>query len=146
MLSNWLKNQYKDEIDMPILLGSKHRIKARLLAWRVPLSVAQERRRKLHIDAKRRGQKPSKARLSLSDWTIMITNAPQHLLSIQEAEALARVRWQIELLFKLWKSHGQVDKSNSQKPWRILTEIYAKIIGLIIQHWVLLTRLWVLSR
>ena len=142
VLSNGLKNQYKDEIDMPILLGSKHRIKARLLAWRVPLSVAQERRRKLHIDAKRRGQKPSKARLSLSDWTIMITNAPQHLLSIQEAEALARVRWQIELLFKLWKSHGQVDKSNSQKPWRILTEIYAKIIGLIIQHWVLLTRLW----
>ena len=129
VLSNWLKNQYKDEIDMPILLGSKHRIKARLLAWRVPMSVAQERRRKLHIDAKRRGQKPSKARLSLSDWTIMITNAPQHLLSIQEAGTLARVRWQIELLFKLWKSHGQVDKSNSQKPWRILTEIYAKIIG-----------------
>ncbi len=140
-LPNWLARQHKDEIDKPILLGSKHRIKARLLAWRMPLAVAQERRRKLHADAKRRGQKPSKARLSLSDWTLMVTNAPQPLLSLAEARSLARLRWQIELLFKLWKSHGQVDKSKSQKPWRILTEVYAKIISLIIQHWVL-TQLW----
>ncbi len=72
----------------------------------------------------------------------MVTNAPQPLLSLAEARSLARLRWQIELLFKLWKSHGQVDKSKSQKPWRILTEVYAKIISLIIQHWVLLTQLW----
>lgn len=141
-LPKWLAHQHKDEIDKPILLGSKHRIKARLLASRMPETVAQERRRKLNADAKRRGQKPSKARLSLCDWTLMLTNAPEHLLSLKEAGTLARLRWQIELLFKLWKSHGQVDKSKSQKPWRILTEVYAKIIGLIIQHWILLTRLW----
>ena len=49
---------------------------------------------------------------------------------------------QIELLFKLWKSQGRVDKSKSQKPWRVLTELYAKLIGIVIQHWVILTALW----
>ena len=142
-LPKWLKNQHTDEIDMPILLGQTQRIKTRLIAWRLPEAVAQERRRKLYADAKRRGQKPSQARLSLCDWNIMVTNASEHLLSLKEAGTLAKLRWQIELLFKLWKSHGQVDKSKSQKPWRILTEVYAKIIGLIIQHWLLLTRLWI---
>ena len=42
---------------------------------------------------------------------------------------LLRVRWQIELLFKLFKSHTQVDTWQSQKPWRILCEVYAKIGG-----------------
>ena len=141
-LPKWLAHQHIDEIDMPILLGQHHRIKTRLLAWRLPEMVAQERRRKLLFFAKRKGQKPSKARLALCDWTLLVTNTSKDLLSLKDAQSLARLRWQIELLFKLWKSHGQVDKSKSQKPWRILTEVYAKIIGLIIQHWVLLTRLW----
>lgn len=141
-LPKWLAHQHKDEIDMPILLGKQHRIKARLIAWRMPEQVAQERRRKCLWQASRKGQKPSKARLALCDWTLLVTNTPQHLLALQDAQRLARLRWQIELLFKLWKSHGQIDKSKSQNPWRILTEVYAKIIGLIIQHWIFLTRLW----
>ena len=141
-MPKWLKNKHTDEIDMPILLGKHQRIKTRLIAWRMPEMVAQERRRKLLWQAKRKGQKPSKARLALCDWTLLVTNTPKDLLALKDAQCMARLRWQIELLFKLWKSHGQVDKSKSQKPWRILTEVYAKIIGLIIQHWVLLTRLW----
>jgi hypothetical protein len=53
-----------------------------------------------------------------------------------------RLRWQIELLFKLWKQHGHIDKWRSEKPWRILCELYAKLIGMIIQHWLLLTSAW----
>ena len=55
---------------------------------------------------------------------------------------LLHLRWQIELLFKLWKSQGHLDESRSEKPWRQLCEIYAKLLGLILQHWILLTRGW----
>ena len=55
---------------------------------------------------------------------------------------LGRVRWQIELLFKLWKSHGQIDESRSTKPWRVLCDVYAKLLAMIIQHWVALIDLW----
>ncbi len=47
---------------------------------------------------------------------------------------LVRCRWQIELLWKLWKAHGKLDTWRSYKPKRILTEIYAKLLGLLITH------------
>jgi hypothetical protein len=51
---------------------------------------------------------------------------------------IARVRWQIELLFKLWKSHGHVDQWRSANPWRILCEVYGKLLAMLVQHWLLL--------
>jgi hypothetical protein len=51
---------------------------------------------------------------------------------------LTRSRWQIELLFKLWKSHGGLDKSNGGRACRVLCEVYAKLVGMVVQHWALL--------
>ena len=73
---------------------------------------------------------------------ILITNAPPELISLEAALVLGRVRWQIELLFKLWKSHGQIDESRSTKPWRILCDVYAKLLAMLVQHWVALIDLW----
>jgi Transposase DDE domain len=71
-----------------------------------------------------------------------VTNMPGDRLTLREALVLARVRWQIELLFKLWKSHGRVDESRSTKPWRILCEVYAKLLAMLVQHWVFLVSCW----
>src|SRR4029434_5465069 len=46
------------------------------------------------------------------------------------------------LLFKLWKSQGHVDESRSTKPWRILCEVYAKLLAMLVQHWVFLVSFW----
>ena len=123
-------------------MGVQARLPARLLAIRVPQEVADQRRRRLREEAQRRGKVVSKARLALADWTILVTNAPPELLSLREALVLARIRWQIELIFKLWKSHGQIDEWRSRKPWRILCEVYAKLTAMIIQHWLLLVSCW----
>ncbi len=130
------------QADLAIQLGASHRIKCRLLAMRVPPDVAQKRRRQLHARARKKGQTVSKARLQLADWTYYITNVPAQMLSVQEAMTVAGVRWQIELLFKLWKSEGKLDTSRSHKPWRILCEVYAKLLALLIQHWIFLVSCW----
>ena len=128
--------------DQPVLLGAQQRLPARLLAVRVPQEVADERRRKLHAEARHHGRAVSRARLRLADWTLLVTNLAPDQLTVPEALVLARARWQIELLFKLWKQHGRVDESRSDQPWRILCEVYAKLIALLLQHWILLTRVW----
>lgn len=71
-----------------------------------------------------------------------MTNAPTDLLSPVDARVLLRVRWQIELPFKRWKSLGAVDESPSANVWRRLCEVYAKLLAGLIKHWVLLVGVW----
>ena len=73
----------------------------------------------------------------MADWTILITDAPAKRLRFEEALVLLRERWQMELLYKLWKQHGQVDEWRTSNPWRVLCELYAKLIGVLLQHWLI---------
>ena len=138
----WLSQQQAMVHDLPICLGAQQRLHARLLAVRVPAQVAQQRRRRLRKQAKRKGQTLSQRHLALSDWTLLVTNAPVELLTLDEALVLQRARWQIELLFKLWKSLGRLDESRSGQPWRQLCELYAKMLALLVQHWLLVLSCW----
>jgi len=142
-LSEFLyQHRDRDQIDVPIRLGNAGKVVCRLLAWRVPEEVAAERRRKEKAKAKKKGQAVSQRRLALCDWTVLVTNTPVELLSPAEALVLARLRWQIELLFKAWKSQALMDEWRSEKPWRILCEVYAKLIGALIRHWIWITGAW----
>lgn len=129
-------------VDWAVQLGVHQHLPARLLAVRVPPAVAAQRRRHLRAQAAKQGRTPSAESLVLAEWTVLVTNAPTDLLTIQEALVLLRARWQVELLFKLWKQYGRLDESRSRKPWRVLTEIFAKLLGLLVQHWVVLTGCW----
>ncbi len=70
-------------------------------------------------------------RLRIADWTALLTNVPREQLTVEEALVLACCRRQMELLWKLWKQYDKLDSWSSEKPSRILTEIYAKLLGLI---------------
>ena len=137
-----LAAQADDEVDAPVTLGMAHRLPARLLARRVPPAVAEARRRRLRAEAKRRGDALSQERLALADWLVFVTNAPAAQMSLAEALALARARWQIELLFKRWKSDGGLGDSRGANPWRVLCELYATLIALVLQHWSVLLGCW----
>lgn len=141
-LVDWLARQKRPRLSAAVTLGVEARVGARLLAVRVPRRVAAARREKIRAEAKRGGAPPSATKLALAGWTLLVTNAPPDVLAIREALVLARARWQIELLFKLWKSEGHLDEWRSADADRILCEVYAKLTALVIQHWVLLVGCW----
>jgi hypothetical protein len=125
-----------------VWLGGEQTRKARLRVQAVPQEVADQRRRRIRAEARRKGRCPSAAALALAAWTIFITNVPAELLSLEETLVLAKVRWQIELIFKLWKSYGLVDQWRTGKPARILCEIYAKLLGMVLQQWCFIVGCW----
>lgn len=125
-----------------ILLGKKKRLPCRFLALRVSEEVAAKRRKCLESQAKRRGKRLQKGQKLRTSWTFYVTNAPRMRMSVEEAWVLARLRWQVELLFKLWKSQVRLDESRSQKPWRVLCEFLAKLLAVLIQHWIQVTTAW----
>jgi len=166
-LPEWLKSRGKQSvIDEWVTVGSQagKKQRVRLLAYRVSPETRQRRqqakansktrpkgcRRDVRVGKKhqrpsidgRHRRKVGKKRLELAEWTILLTNVPEDLLAPHEARVLMRSRWQIELLWRLWKERGQVDIWRSEKPMRILCEIYAKLIGQVIQHWLILRGCW----
>ncbi len=48
----------------------------------------------------------------------------------------------VELLFKLWKESGLLDDWQARDPWRILCEVYAKLLAMVVQHWFVLLSCW----
>jgi hypothetical protein len=129
-------------LDLQVLAGQEQKLPCRLLVWRVASSRVGKRRRVARRTARKHGYQAGAAKLAWCRYDVVITNLPAVKLSLTEARVLLRARWQIEMLFKLWKSYGKLDQSRSQKPWRILAEVYAKLIGLVIQHWLLLVTHW----
>lgn len=123
-------------------LGKHARVPAWLVVQRVPDEVAALRRERLEAEARERGQPVSRERLELAAWTVLVTNVPPRKLSNDEALALYRVRWQIELLFKVWKGQGGLGESRSRQPYRILCEQYAKLLALVVLHWLMLVEPW----
>jgi len=85
-----LRAQASGPIDLEVYIGNNHRLPVRLLAAAVDPGVARERRRKLKLEARRRCQPVSKKRLALAGWTILVTNVPPELLTLEEALVLAR--------------------------------------------------------
>lgn len=141
-LRGLLPQQPGEAKEMGVLLGRDARVPVRLLMVRVPPEVAEQRRQRVREAAQDQGREPSEEVLYLAGWILVVTNVPRARLSLSEALVLLRLRWQIELLFKLWKEHGQIDEWRSKKPWRILCEFYAKLCAMVIQQWLIHAGCW----
>lgn len=129
-------------VDAMVVLGEQDRLACRLIAVRVPAEVASRRRQKVCEKARNHGREPSQEYLELQEWTIFVTNCDAELLTWKEV-VLYRARWQIELLFKLWKSHNRMAALETvASPQRQMAVLYAKLIGVIVQHWMLLSAAW----
>jgi hypothetical protein len=127
----WLDSQPEDLLERSVLLGQRMGLPVRLVAARAPQAVVEQRRRKAYDSARRKGRTPSAQHLAWLKWSCFITNVPAPVLSPAHVIRLYHVRWQIELIFKLWKSHAAVARVAGWQRPRILSELYAKLIGLV---------------
>jgi len=138
-------------IEMAVCLKKKKTVVAvRLVAWRVPEEVANLRRMKLRKNARKKGRTASKRCLLLCDWSIFITNADQEKLPAAMIRTCYRVRWNVELIFKSWKSVLRIHRTNVKKNMhRLKCELYAKMILAVIVHRIhqlLNSHLWVAQK
>ena len=141
-LATLLATKCRLSLDLAVTLGVRDRLLCRLLAQRVPPAVAALRRARLVATARDEGHPPSAALLRSVDWAVFVTSLPHDQLTLTAALVLARARWQIELLFKLWKSAGPLAAWRTAQTPRILCEVYAKLLALLVQHWLLVAGCW----
>lgn len=121
-------NVEKFEFDILLGLNQDVEIPCRLIGEKVPREVAQKRRQKHRSLAKKSGETPRKITLELCDWTLMITNIPHKIVKAKQVLILYRIRWQVELIFKQFKSTLQLHRNNTSNQNRLLCEIYGRLI------------------
>jgi hypothetical protein len=139
----WLVGQAERLVDRPIELGLGQRLPCRLIAWRLPPELAHRRRQKLRAEHQRKwGREPTAERLAWCDWTILVTSVPGAQLTPAEALVLYRARWQIELLFKRWKSQDRVAALDGTTEVRQLVRVWARLVAAVVQHWLVVATAW----
>jgi Transposase DDE domain len=140
-INQWLLAQKADRIDTIVTVGVEHRQRCRLVAVRVPAAVARQRLQRLKKKLKKKGRKLSAAQRVLCEWTVLITNLlDAERFPAEQLWVLYGVRWQVELLFKRWKSGGGLGQSRGRTAARVLCEFLAKLLGVLLQHWGTLLR------
>lgn len=139
----FLNSQTSKLVDRWVEIGSQDRLTCRLIAWKVPSEIAANRRRKLYAMAKKRNRKPPSAEaLAACDWMFLVTNLPVELLTVKEAIVLYRARWQIELLFKRWKSIGLIADLQGRNDAEKMVRLWARLCAALIQHWLIVLCAW----
>ena len=139
----WLGQQAGPFVDQAVVLGKEQPLACRLIAWRVPPEQANRRRQKLREEIRRKkGREPSAERLAWCDWNILVTSVPPTLLTPAEAVVLYRARWQVELLFKRWKSPDRVAVLSGSTEVRQLVRVWARLLAALVQHWFVIASAW----
>ena len=63
-------------------------------------------------------------------YNFLLTNIPQEEISLQDLYQLYSFRWQVEILFKTWKSHFHLDKVKIMKKERFECHLYGTLIAI----------------
>jgi hypothetical protein len=115
-------------------LGARQRLPVRIVVHRLPSHIVAARLRRLHKDAKRQRRTLTPRTLALAEWNIFCTNVPPTWWDSQQVLAAYRLRWQVELLFKLAKSQAGLAASGNWRPARVLCCLYARLIVLVLTY------------
>ena len=127
-----LRDEERQSFELWLRVGATTCLSCRLCCFRVPEEVANRRRQNAWKAAAKKGRQPSQESLALMGWTLLLTNTTESMISLKLVALLYALRWQIELIFKQWKSQAKLHQISGVKHERVLVELYAKLIGLVL--------------
>ena len=131
------KKHRMSSLEKKIYIGSKEKLKVRLVVYMLPEQEVEKRLRNAQKNNKKNGGKEYKARAALN---LFITNTTAEQIPMGKIWTVYRLRWQIELIFKVWKSICSIDKVKRVKQHRLECYIYAKLIFIVL-GWQVLWRI-----
>jgi hypothetical protein len=120
-----LRNE--EELDLPV--RCKHGdepIAGRLIATRLPKKQAERARKRLVRE--HGASHVSKESLEIAGYVVLFTTVPRDRMDATRCLEAYRLRWQIELQFKRWKSLCGFDRLPNYRDDTIVAWLYAKLL------------------
>lgn len=134
-VKDYLKRLKKDSLEymeVEVFLGKIERVPVRAVISLADTATYEKRLRKTAKQAKSAGNRVSDAFKTRAKLNIMVTNVPRKSLGAENIWMVYSLRWQIELLFKVWKSQMTINELTTGKTERFECQLYGKLIWIIL--------------
>jgi hypothetical protein len=115
-----------------VIIGSKKDLKARVIITKLS-EENQKKRREKHLSSVRRKRGTINPRSTAwESVNVYITNMPQEMFTAGEIHEIYSLRWQIEIMFKIWKSIYEINKVKKMKIERFKCFLYGRLIAFLL--------------
>jgi Transposase DDE domain len=137
-LINWsevhhkLKKSKDNTLDIDVLIYEKDLLKCRLLIEPVSDQEYRKRLERAKQLAKSQGTSVSEKHKIKCRYNTFITNIDRSILPIEKIRKSYYIRWQIELIFKTWKSFFEINKVKRVKKERLECQLLAKLLWILL--------------
>jgi len=119
-------------LEKQVYLSLRYKLKVRLMIYLLPDEVVNERLRKAQRNNNKKGRgQISKEYQARVHFNLFITNGEKDVIPIDKVYQFYKLRWQIELMFKIWKSLCNIDKVKKVKQYRLECYIYSRLIFIV---------------
>ena len=137
-LVKYLKGLERNSIssfDIQVKMGAKELLPVRLCGYKLSQEQAMKKR-KHQKSARHKSVNMTGKAIYLSNWALYITNVDEELLDINQIRKSYSLRWTIEMMFKLWKSHLKMNQlifsSKTPNPARPQMLLYLMLLYVVV--------------
>lgn len=128
---NWKTlSKRKAIVDKKVFIGKEDKIAVRIVMMRLPASQVNEKIRKAKTDRDKRLNHNDDYYQWLQ-YNVFITNVEEDCVNAKDIAGLYKIRWQIEILFKSWKSGFRIQNilfNATTNIHRVNTTIYLLLV------------------
>lgn len=120
--------------DMKVYIGDQEKFPVRMVIELMPDEVVEKRLRKVNKENKKKGYQTTEEYKNRAKFNLFITNIQGAVLDGLSISKIYRIRWQVELIFKTWKSIFGMDNIRQMKYERLMCLICTRLL-LILINW-----------
>ncbi|OFC97069.1 transposase for insertion sequence element IS231A [Bacillus wiedmannii] len=113
-------------------VGMIDKVPARIIVHRLTKQQQQKRLQDQAVREKKKGMKYSPRSKRLSGINVYMTNTPTDIVPMGQVHDWYSLRWQIEILFKTWKSFFHIHHCKKIKPERLECHLYGQLIAILL--------------
>ena len=125
------KLRVDETLRISVFIGSRKFVPVSLIIQKLPAEVVAAKIAKMKKDRHKRMTKVTKEALEWCEFNSYVTNIPMHWFDALTVIKIYAIRWQIEIIFKAWKSIFKIGEIGKMNACRIQCMLYGKLIWVL---------------
>ncbi|MCQ6307353.1 IS4 family transposase [Bacillus cereus] len=113
-------------------VGMVDKVPTRVIVHRLTREQQQKRLQDQAVREKKKGAKYSDRSKRLSGINVYMTNTPMDIVPMGQVHDWYSLRWQIEIIFKTWKSFFRIHHCKKIKRERLECHLYGQLIAILL--------------